>query len=85
MCGDYGQKLNIVLCNPAIKDFKLLPESQLALSSPESFPTAAVGFGCDLRLRNYKVVRLTHILDRIILINVFILVNQKCTTSLQIL
>ncbi|XP_062006549.1 F-box/kelch-repeat protein At3g23880-like [Rosa rugosa] len=55
---DYGQKPNIVLCNPAIKEFKLLPESQLALSSPVFFRTAAVGFGCDLMSKNYKVVRL---------------------------
>ncbi|XP_062005087.1 F-box/kelch-repeat protein At3g23880-like [Rosa rugosa] len=57
---DYGQKPTIVLCNPAIKEFKLLPESQLALSSPGFFPTAAVGFGCDLKSKNYKVVRLIH-------------------------
>ena len=57
---DYGQKPNVVLCNPATKEFKLLPESQLPLTSPELFPTVAVGFGYDHRLKNYKVVRLVH-------------------------
>ncbi|XP_062005573.1 putative F-box protein At3g16210 [Rosa rugosa] len=31
-----------------------------SLASPEFFPTAAVGFGCDLKSNNYKVVRLIH-------------------------
>ncbi|XP_004304894.1 PREDICTED: F-box/kelch-repeat protein At3g23880-like [Fragaria vesca subsp. vesca] len=57
---DYRKR--VVLCNPAIKEFNLLPVSSLALSSaditPTGYFTAAVGFGCDLESEIYKVVRI---------------------------
>ncbi|XP_004304890.1 PREDICTED: F-box/kelch-repeat protein At3g06240-like [Fragaria vesca subsp. vesca] len=52
----------VVLCNPAIKEFKLLPVSNLLLSSPDFRtdvePTVAMGFGYDLTSKTYKVVRI---------------------------
>ncbi|XP_062005560.1 putative F-box protein At2g02030 [Rosa rugosa] len=59
---DYRKR--VVLCNPAIKEFNRLPVSSLALSSadirPSGSSTAAVGFGCDLKSEEYKVVRILH-------------------------
>ncbi|XP_062006758.1 F-box/kelch-repeat protein At3g23880-like [Rosa rugosa] len=48
---------NIVLCNPAIKEFKLLPLSSFHLSYPDGVYTSAVGFGYDLKSKCYKAVR----------------------------
>ncbi|KAL6132729.1 hypothetical protein ACLB2K_064968 [Fragaria x ananassa] len=59
---DYRKR--VVLCNPAIKEFNRLPVSSLALSAVEHKPqgssTAAVGFGCDLKCEEYKVVRVLY-------------------------
>ncbi|KAL6142583.1 hypothetical protein ACLB2K_060862 [Fragaria x ananassa] len=48
----------------AIKEFNWLPVSSLALSAVEHKPqgssTAAVGFGCDLKCEEYKVVRVLY-------------------------
>lgn len=49
---------NVILCNPSIKEFKLLPESQLVLSSQDDFSKVYVGFGYDLISKSYKVVRI---------------------------
>lgn len=54
----------VVLCNPAIKEFNRLPLSSLVISCadlrPDGSAIAAVGFGCDLQSKNYKVVRILH-------------------------
>ncbi|XP_004304971.1 PREDICTED: putative F-box protein At2g02030-like [Fragaria vesca subsp. vesca] len=59
---DYRKR--VVLCNPAIKEFNRLPVSSLALSAVEHKPqgssTAAVGFGCDLKCEEYKIVRVLY-------------------------
>lgn len=57
----HGLIQNIVLCNPSIKEFKLLPESPIALStSCYTSSLMAAGFGCDLKSKMYKVVRISH-------------------------
>ncbi|KAI5326351.1 hypothetical protein L3X38_035425 [Prunus dulcis] len=54
---DFHKK--VALCNPAIREFKLLPESDVLLSSPEEVAILGVGLGRDLKhSKNYKVVRL---------------------------
>ncbi|XP_061993541.1 F-box/kelch-repeat protein At3g06240-like [Rosa rugosa] len=57
---------NVVLCNPAIKEFKLLPKSVLILPNRDSLYlafelenyTELLGFGYDPKGKDYKVVRL---------------------------
>ncbi|PRQ48525.1 putative F-box domain-containing protein [Rosa chinensis] len=56
---------NVVLCNPAIKEFKLLPKSCLLLPSDNDeyldlelrYYTEFLGFGYDRKGKDYKVVR----------------------------
>lgn len=56
---------NVVLCKPAIRDFKLLPKSCLLLPKEgkyvlyelQYFNVEYLGFGCDHKGKDYKVVR----------------------------
>lgn len=85
---DYRKQ--VVLCNPSIKEFKLLPVSSLLLSSPnftrDSCPAAAVGFGYDLKSKIYKVVRILHYgRDSMMSGLLLILPEQKYIASIQIL
>ncbi|TQD93751.1 hypothetical protein C1H46_020650 [Malus baccata] len=58
---DYSEK--VFLCNPALKESKLLPKSCLRLPPPKEINILqstgiAVGFGYDHKAKDYKVVRI---------------------------
>nr|XP_028948611.1 F-box/kelch-repeat protein At3g06240-like [Malus domestica] len=75
ICLQYPNDI-IVLCNPAIKEFKLLPEScllhppwprrHLGIDKGEEIITYsnATGFGYDSKTKQYKVVRIVNFLPR---------------------
>ncbi|PON83821.1 F-box domain containing protein [Trema orientale] len=52
LCSDHRR--NIMLCNPVLREFKLLPESQ----NYDNWSCMGIGFGYDSRTDNYKFVRI---------------------------
>ncbi|GMN56118.1 hypothetical protein TIFTF001_025226 [Ficus carica] len=51
-----GFASEVLVCNPALQEFKLVPGSM----TNKSFTSGGMGFGYDCRTNNYKLVRIVH-------------------------
>lgn len=57
LCLDKGRLVqNLLLCNPALHEFKLIPEPV----RPKKFINVGLGFGFDFRANKYKLVRIIY-------------------------